>query len=370
MTSQTSNADAEKSQKTAVDHKIADTTPEEELAKIVAEELDADIIHYSGATFRRGADQLITKCIARRRRKNVVLILVTPGGDADSAYRIARSLHANYERFILYVSGYCKSAGTLIATGAHELVMSEYAELGPLDIQMSKRDELSESQSGLAVNETFMNLQHQALEAFVDTLMTIKRGSHGTVSLKMATEIATSMTTGLFAPIYGQIDPLHVGEAARAMNITSAYGSRLLHNGKNISEEALNELVQGYPSHGFVIDREEAKHLFKSVRPPSEAEDILAKALGITAILPVNHDDQELPMLEFLSPEPAISETEDNESPTTGGANEQSAHTTKYAPTGVAEDADPQPTENGSHEEQDLEALRTPSDDQASRDGV
>jgi ClpP class serine protease len=87
----------------------------------------------------------------RKRRKNAILILVTEGGDPDAAYRIARCFQEHYELFTCIVPGYCKSAGTLITIGAHELVMTDGGELGPLDIQMSKKDELWESQSGLTV---------------------------------------------------------------------------------------------------------------------------------------------------------------------------------------------------------------------------
>ncbi len=52
--------------------------------------------------------------------------MVTEGGDADPAYRIARCLQDHYDRFSLFVSGYCKSAGTLVALGAHELQMKAY----------------------------------------------------------------------------------------------------------------------------------------------------------------------------------------------------------------------------------------------------
>lgn len=365
LTSQNSGENTERDHVKLSDEEALGTNPEDELAATIAGLRDADIILYNGATYRQGADLLIVECTGRRRRKNVLLILVTHGGDADSAYRIARCLQNNYDRFTLYVSGYCKSAGTLIATGAHDIIMSDYGELGPLDVQMSKRDELSESQSGLAVQDTLTTLQHHALESFVGILLEIKRGSRGAVSLKMATEIATSMTTGLFAPIYGQVDPLHVGEAARAMNITYEYGERLLESGQNITRSDLRQIIVGYPSHGFVIDREEASQLFESVNRPSEDEDLLAKALGLAALLPVSQDDQEPPILQFLSPEPQDSEDTAEESHNTGGGNEQSADTPQHAATGTAQDADPKPAENGTHQQQNVEALHNAPGSQA-----
>ena len=59
----------------------------------------------------------------------------------------------------LYVSGYCKSAGTLVATGAHKLIMSDHGELGPLDVQMSKKDNFWKKESGLIVMNTLTALQ-------------------------------------------------------------------------------------------------------------------------------------------------------------------------------------------------------------------
>ena len=348
-----------------MDDHTTDLTPEQVLAEVAteaAEELDTDFILYNGAITRNGADEFILQLMVRCLRANVVLILVTRGGNADSAYRIARHLQNCYGRFTLFVSGYCKSAGTLIATGAHELVMSEYGELGPLDVQMSKRDELWESQSGLAVEDTLIALQHRAQETFVGFLLNLKEGSGGSVSLKMATEVATSMTSGLFAPIYGQIDPLHVGEAGRAMNITSEYGQRLLEVGKNIEQAKLLQIISGYPSHEFVIDLKEANQLFKSVRQPDERESLLAALLGARALLPSNSNDLEPPTIHFLSPEPAGSDAEDQGTSTNGGHHEQSADSSKRALTGVAQDADPKSAEDGRSEGEAVEELPIPHD--------
>ena len=309
-----------------VDHSSETLSLEEEsLAKVVADELDADVILYNGPLFRQGADIMVRECASRRRRSNVVLILVTPGGDAESAYRIARYLQRSYDRFMLYVSGYCKSAGTLISTGAHEIIMSEHGELGPLDVQMSKRDELWESQSGLTVQDTLTTLQSHAIDAYTNVLLSVIQGSGGTVSLKMATEIATSMTGTLFAPIYGQIDPIHVGEAGRAMNIASEYGRRLLAVGKNITVEALQQIISGYPSHEFVIDCAEASELFGNVRTPTDSERQLTEALGLLAVFPIPLDDQSPPIIRFLSPGPVDTGSLDQPTLIPGGEHEQPA---------------------------------------------
>ena len=106
------------------------------------------------------------------------------GGDADPAYRIARCLQTKYERFLFYVSGYCKSAGTLVAIRAHQLIVSDHGELGPLDVQMSKKDELWETQSGLTVMDTLTMLQDNAFRAFETFFLTLMRNSGGAVTLR------------------------------------------------------------------------------------------------------------------------------------------------------------------------------------------
>ena len=96
-------------------------------------------------------------------RKHCVLILTTSGGDADAAYLMARYLRRSYEKVTICVFGYCKSAGTLLALGAHEIVMGERGELGPLDVQVSTKDEMFPSRSGL---EIFASLEVLKAHAF------------------------------------------------------------------------------------------------------------------------------------------------------------------------------------------------------------
>jgi len=86
---------------------------------------------------------------------------------------------------------------------------------------------------------------------------------------------------------------MHLGEIHRAMNIARNYGQRLILHGKNIKEHdrSLSRLILSYPSHGFIIDRSEAKNLFLNVREPDQSEQEFAGALEETSLL--------LPLSEF-----------------------------------------------------------------------
>ncbi len=315
-----------------------------QVADRVAEDLNADVILYNGPIERPADEILIEDCIKRRRRENALLILVTMGGDADAAYRIARCLQFKYKRFYLYVSGYCKSAGTLVAVGAHELIMSDHGELGPIDVQMSKKDELWESQSGLTIMDALAALEDNAFNAFETFFLETKKRSVGRITFRTSARIAAEMTAGLFAPLYGQIDPLHIGEAARAMSIAGRYGRRLLAYGQNI-EQAKLDILSNYPSHGFVIDRWEATMLFRNVREPNQLEKDLADFLGDSALWPYRVDSDEQHLFRFLSTEPSVVEESDQP----GGEDlVESGDSARTGPGGSAEEKTEQFAKSGS----------------------
>ena len=281
-------------------------------ANKLAEKLNADIIFWNGPVERYADSLLIAKCIHRDRRENVLLLMVTSGGDADAAYRVARCLQDKYNHFHMYISGRCKSAGTLIALGAHELIMSDHGELGPIDAQMQKKDEIWGTQSGLTVMDALSSLETKAFSSFEKMFLDIQIKGGASITLKTAAQIATEMTAGLFAPLYAQIDPMHIGEAWRAMNIADRYGKNLLSASDNATEQSLDILTTDYPSHGFVIDRKEAEELFKSVRPPNEEEKNLAEALGKPARIPKEHPLRNSEILDFISDLPAKGEPQES----------------------------------------------------------
>jgi hypothetical protein len=83
----------------------------------------------------------------------------------------------------------------------------------------------------------------------------------------------------VFHPVYAQLDPLKLGEYHRNMKIAAEYGRRLLSNGNLKSADSLIKLTHGYPSHSFVIDKQEAEELYNKVREPNENEIEMLKWL-------------------------------------------------------------------------------------------
>jgi hypothetical protein len=263
-------------------------------ANALAEKTGSDVYIFN-SEIERPHDQELIDCISDMpKRKNITLILVTEGGSADAAYRMARCLQENYENFTCIVTGYCKSAGTLLAIGANRLVMTDSGELGPLDVQMTKKDELGEAQSGLTVTSAISALHERSFSAFEHFFLAIKRRSGNRITFKMATDIAANLTGALFAPIFQQIDPILVGESYRATSIALFYGMRLDAVSYNLKDgSCLDTLISRYPHHGFVIDRDEARGLFKRVRKPSDLEAHLINLLAEAAIVPYDKNNMQ-----------------------------------------------------------------------------
>jgi hypothetical protein len=107
--------------------------------------------------------------------------------------------------------------------------------------------------------------------------------------------------------IFAKIDPMTMGEDYRSNLIAGEYAARLnitagnLRMGREL--DALDMLLNGYPSHRFVIDRKEATNLFHRVSPPTARMIKLAERLGTDTLMPRNQNRDETPRLEFLNDE-------------------------------------------------------------------
>jgi len=258
----------------------SDSSNQVKLAAQIQDQLDADIYFYSG-DIDPNLGKLRIKIKQKANisiRQKALLFLTTFGGSPDWAYRISSYLRRRYQRgYTLVCVGPCKSAGTLIAVGANEVAISDFGEFGPIDIQKVKKDELSVLNSGLDIFNALNVISAQTQKMFETTLLQITARSNGRISTKLASEIATNMSTKLFSPMMEQINPLQVGEMQRSIEITEKYAALMR---DNLCEGALEKLVYGYPSHGFVIDCEEAKNIFKNIRSLSKKEEAIANNLN------------------------------------------------------------------------------------------
>lgn len=235
---------------------------------------DADVYLYNAPIEPDGFSTLAEAVALRSKtsqRPNCILILVTYGGLANSAYQIARLLQNTYTEFMVFTPSVCKSAGTIVTLGASQIIMDVFSELGPLDVQLLAKDEIGDRKSGLLSRSAFEALAQESFDLFSHHMLSIKTASGGLVSFKFAAEIAARMASDLMSPVFSQLNPDVIGSDFRDLQVATHYGERLALKSGNPKPHAVSQLVSGYPSHDFIIDREEAGQLFRSVSEPSDA---------------------------------------------------------------------------------------------------
>jgi len=189
------------------------------------------------------------------------LLLHSPGGSADAAYQAIRFFRRHCKKLNIIVPLQAKSAATLMCLGADGIYMGELADLGPIDVQIhNPLEKGSKSISPLDEFKSAEFLKDYAIEIMDSfTLLIIRRSG---LSVKEALHESLHFTTEIMRPLYEQLDPLEIGEYKRALAIGEEYGNRLLAMTKNPHHKTISQaLLSKYPSHGFVIDRVEARAL-------------------------------------------------------------------------------------------------------------
>jgi hypothetical protein len=93
--------------------------------------------------FLFGGMDLFTSIAASRMLRSLgkveklELVLDSSGGDLDSAIKLTKMLRAHCDRLSVVVPFWAKSAASLVAIGGDDIFLTPYAELGPIDPQVS-----------------------------------------------------------------------------------------------------------------------------------------------------------------------------------------------------------------------------------------
>ncbi|HEV7243155.1 MAG TPA: hypothetical protein VGQ36_28270 [Thermoanaerobaculia bacterium] len=204
------------------------------------------------------------------------VLLHSPGGHAEIAYSTIKFLRKHCKRLNVLVPMYAKSAATLMCLGADTIFMGEFAELGPLDVQIT--DVYDRGQAPFSPLDEFKSMEflREYATELLNYFSTLMIGIAG-MSVKEAIHEAIPAVTGLMAPLYQRVDPSKVGGYRRSLAVGEDYAVRLLRQrGIKKADEIVEKLVWGYPSHSFVIDMEEAAGLgLPVVQLPASQEEIL-----------------------------------------------------------------------------------------------
>ena len=185
---------------------------------------------------------------------NLNVLLYSYGGDARTAFHIGRLLQAySNKKLQIYPLREAKSAATLIASAADNMVMSELSELGPMDPQI-KLPSIERRFSPLAIKHS-LELLHGEIS-----------NGHDLIVKTLAEKLP---------------DPLSLGEALKSLETGKDYlrkllVSRMFAGDSEKAAAVAEQLVLGYPDHGYCIDFKEAQDIGLVVKEvPDNQRDAL-----------------------------------------------------------------------------------------------
>lgn len=220
----------------------------------------------------------------------LVVILDSSGGTIGAAYLICKLLRANCSRLKVVVPRWAKSAATLICLAADELVLTDVAELGPLDPQVRRPGETG----ARPVLDEYMALDALRKDVLmsIDLVMQLMIGGTGMDVKDLITPVCTFVSS-LMAPVYSRVDPFVYAAHMRSVEISKEYAIRVLQQhvlpgGTTETPQALgqiaNQLASGYPCHDFVVDLSELARLglTSARRVTGKEEAVLRPLVGLS----------------------------------------------------------------------------------------
>lgn len=176
-----------------------------------------------------------------RKFDRLDLFLHSPGGFLDSAYKIIRICKEYSSEFNVIVPLAAKSAATVICLGANEIVMTVFAELGPIDpiIQHPYKPDVRVPARSIKDFFAFLN-STETEKILVDPQFKIQMSS--------------------------LLDPYLIGSYQTALNSSKQIAEKLLRENAlkskpELVDEAVKKLTEFYYSHSYVIDRNEAREI-------------------------------------------------------------------------------------------------------------
>ncbi|MCO8160997.1 ATP-dependent Clp protease proteolytic subunit [Pseudomonas sp. 21LCFQ010] len=188
---------------------------------------------------RLHAGAIYQRLSGRDKKKDIFLILKSPGGEVESAYLISKMCNRYKDgRFVVGVPAEAKSAATLLSLGADEIHMGAMSELGPIDPQINDFPAL----------------------AFSGALERITKLAH---EYPGAANMLSQYLIG------SSLDVRALGHYERITESATQYALRLLKSKVTSTEVDLKQMsalaehfTNHYKDHNFVIDLDEARELF------------------------------------------------------------------------------------------------------------
>lgn len=202
------------------------------------------------------------------------LVLFTRGGDTEAPWRIVTLIREFCDRFSVLVPYRAYSAGTVLAMGANEIVMTTLGVLGPID--PSRTHPLLPRREGAPEAEPVSVQDMRHAMRFI--LETAKPGGD--------TQYTPDAMAHIVTALFDKIHPLAIGAIEQAYDLAKLIGTRCLGThmdpigGKAKIDAIVNKLCDEYKSHQYPICRKEAREIgLNAIDAPANVDACLINLL-------------------------------------------------------------------------------------------
>jgi hypothetical protein len=199
---------------------------------------------------------------------SVDVLIHSTGGDPLTAWKLMSLLRERFTDVAVLVPFMAFSAATIFALGANEIVMHPHASLGPIDPQI----QLQQSDG------TVRHFAYEDVSAFLRFL-------EKDIKISEQAHVST-----IIDRLFTVVDPVSVGGAKRASDLSADMGERLLLMHMSVAGEGAKrprdiaeDLNKSFFAHGDAVSRNRAKVLsLKIAKEDKELEALIWDAyLGI-----------------------------------------------------------------------------------------
>ncbi len=203
---------------------------------------------------------VLHRCLSRiGRGERLDLVLSSYGGTVASARQAALLLREFTDRLTILVPQRARSAGTLLCLAADGLVLSGFAELGPLDANMGATESQAPGVPGTLSSEDIRAFPSMARDWFG-----VQRPEDGLQLLAMLSQ---------------RIFPASLATFYRLDKLIRQVADELLSFQLPDERERariVEQLVAGYHAHDYVLTRRDVRRLgLRTVEPDPDEEELL-----------------------------------------------------------------------------------------------
>ena len=207
-------------------------------------------------------------------RDNIDLFLYTRGGDMITPIRLVKLIRSYCKKFGILIPYRAHSAGTLVALGADEIIMTKLGELTPVDPTtghpFNPRDPVDPKK--------IIPISVEDITSYL-----LFASEKGKIKEEKMGDIFENLTNHTYSD-HRHLHPLALGNVFRSQRMIRMLSERLLALHMDFSDEKIkkkikkivNEITSDICIHNYPIYRDEAKKLgLKVIIPKEELEKVL-----------------------------------------------------------------------------------------------